>query len=229
MKENMTKEEMTYFAKKFMNTYAADKNSRFRSYDYARKVFLENIKTKDEETIDLIALNLFAYLGSWGMICRGNFLMQKDYKFLIPIVKTLLEYKDLCDMDPLAEKFRDEYVKSTMDAVEAVRAHFKGVKYYIMDKKLTNKKATDAVIGKILMATLGCLPAYDTYVMKALKKEGLGGTLNGNSVGKLVDFCLNHKKELEEISARVNKDREIKYPVMKILDMIFWEYGQTLE
>lgn len=82
------------------------------------------------------------------------------------------------------------------------------------------------------MATLGCIPAYDEYVVDGMKNEKLCATLGKRSLKKLVNYSRDHKDALEKIMGSVNEkvhiesgNKELNYPVAKILDMIFWEYG----
>ena len=93
-------ELMQTYADKFMDIYCKDKNSRYRSYDYIHSFYLAKRSDNRNKTLDKVALRLFAFLGSWGMLCRGAFLMQKDYRFLIPVIKILnkTDYKELCNV-----------------------------------------------------------------------------------------------------------------------------------
>ena len=97
------------------------------------------------------------------------------------------------------------------------------------------KDVHDTVIGKILLATFGCIPAYDKYVVAGMKTEGLCGTLGKRSLSDLVDYSRTHASIVKQIMTSVNADvqREsgcstLIYPVAKILDMLFWEYGYDI-
>ncbi len=48
------------------------------------------LNINDEETIDMLALHLGFYLASWGMYRGSSFLLQKDYKVHVPIVKIII-------------------------------------------------------------------------------------------------------------------------------------------
>ena len=117
--------------------------------------------------------------------------------------------------------------------------------YYKIQKNTSSKAANnlsfivkdvhDTVIGKILLATLGCIPAYDKYVVAGMKAEGLCGTLGERSLSGLVDYSRKHDLILKQIMTSVNADvqresgcSKLIYPVAKILDMIFWESGYDL-
>ena len=58
-----------------------DQNMRYRSFDHCYFYFQKNYKKyRDDAIKDTMALHLFAYLSSWGML-RNSFLLQKDYQF----------------------------------------------------------------------------------------------------------------------------------------------------
>lgn len=238
-------ELMQTYADKFMDIYCKDKNSRYRSYDYIHSFYLENRSDNSEETLDRVALQLFAFLGSWGMLCRGAFLMQKDYRFLIPVIKLLnkTDYTELCNVD-LFSVDSEAYIKKVIDLKNKLNYYFIKVTYYNLNgsyridknSKGEEKKVHDTVIGKILMATLGCIPAYDEHVVNGMKNEELCATLGKRSLKSLVDYSCKHKDALEKIMNSVNEkvhiessNKELNYPVAKILDMIFWEYGYKVK
>ena len=82
--------------------------------------------------------------------------------------------------------------------------------------------ATDALIGKILLATLGCTVTYDSHARKVLGVLG--------SFDKLDDFYDKIIKGGQSVTTPVAKAFKmkypaLKYPVMKIIDMALWVYG----
>ena len=88
---------------------------------------------------------------------------------------------------------------------------------------------SDTLITKILMGTLGCVPAYDRYFVTGLRSQKVAiGTYNIKSILQLVDF---YEKNLEQLDL-VQKNfivADMLYPQMKILDMGFWQIGFDLE
>lgn len=244
----LTDKQMQNYIDKFMYIYRKDKNSRYRSYDHVHCVYLKNRQDNSPATLDYVALHLFAFLGSWGMLCRGAFLLQKDYRFLVPVVEILNKpkYDGLCDID-LTDPALDKswYVDTVIGLIDELKKHFMSQTYYKIQKNTNSNAANnlgfivkdvhDTVIGKILLATLGCIPAYDKYVVAGMKAEGLCGTIGKRSLFNLVDYSRTHANILKQIMASVNADvqREsgcstLIYPVAKILDMIFWEYGYDI-
>ena len=167
---------------------------------------------------------------------------------MIPVVEILNKpkYDGLCDIDLTDENLDKTWYKTTVtELIRELEDHFKSQTYYKIQKDKKSNAANnvsypvnnvhDTGIGKILLAPLGCIPAYDKYVVAGMKAEGLCGTLGKKSLFDLVDYSRKHDLILKQIMTSVNADvqresgcSKLIYPVAKILDMIFWEYGYDL-
>ena len=80
-------------------------------------------------------------------------------------------------------------------------------------------KLSATLITKVLMGTLGCVPAYDRYFIDGIKDQNVStGNYNLQSLLKLVDFYENNSVRLEE-TRRGLKVYDLPYPQMKLLDM----------
>ena len=146
---------------------------RGKSWEHCYAFFRDHKKFNNDEKIDLAALHLGFFLASWGMLRGASFLLQKDYKFYISIVKILIKpkYNKLWDVN---------FLNESKDQVENIGSLFKlkndlmdGIEenYQLdqLDKK--EKHELDLIITKIIMATMGCVPAYDTYFKTGLKTK----------------------------------------------------------
>lgn len=80
---------------------------------------------------------------------------------------------------------------------------------------------SDTLITKILMGTLGCVPAYDRYFVSGVRSQKIAsGIYDIKSILQLVDF---YEKNIEQFDS-VQKNfivADMLYPQMKILDMGF--------
>ena len=76
----------------FYNALKTDENGRYRSWEYCYSHFIKTRGSKDVD-YDYLSLQLAFYLASWGMYRGSSFLLQKDYKIHIPVVKELLSEK----------------------------------------------------------------------------------------------------------------------------------------
>ena len=83
---------------------------------------------------------------------------------------------------------------------------------------------TDTLLTKILLGTVGCVPAYDRYFKKALADIGAASQVfSAKSIRTLGNLYLAHEDEFEKL--RKHCGSRIEYPAVKILDMCFFEYG----
>ena len=89
---------------------------------------------------------------------------------------------------------------------------------------------TDTLLSKILLGTLGCIPAYDRYFIVGLKEMNMKHTLfNDASINELFDFIDRNKIKLENAQKLILSKEKKYYPIMKILDMYFWQIGYDKE
>ena len=235
----MTKEEIFQSYKQFMAVWSDDKNGRYRSYDHCRKIFLENYDNPGRD-IDLIALNLYAYLASWGMLRGSSFLLQKDYKYLIPIVEILYDFRyyKLLNYNP-EEGYMQEYIGLVMKLGQEISAYLGGTEYYKIDKitKDDNKETVPndkdyslTLISKILMGTLGCTPAVDRFDMATLSLLDSKGRktyrFNKSTFELIWKITEEHYEELKAARREILETYKVDYPIFKVLDMCLWQSGR---
>ena len=189
-------------------------------------------KNCDDDVIDTLCLNLFMYLASWGMF-RNSFLLQKDYKIHGFVVREILDtrYDVLCGIT--CRKLED---KGNLGLLFELRKKISeyNVKYYMWNGEEGSseiKKPTDTLLSKILLGTLGCVPAYDRYFRDAVGRDGIAsGSFSRNSILSLCKFYEENEIELEKVRAGMKLECSgIEYPQMKLLDIAFWEMGRDLE
>lgn len=173
----------------------------------------------DEKTVDLLSLHLGFYLASWGME-RNSKLMDFDYKIHAPFVRVLLGYSDLFRKD-LAD-FRDpkamERFKEMHEAVEKHCSQFSEAKSY---------KASDILVSKIILGTLGIAPAYDRNVKKSVIKYGISsGKFSPRSFKELAYYFTENCAA--DITARMTNEMQKlcpHYTRAKVIDGILWILG----
>ena len=86
-------------------------------------------------------------------------------------------------------------------------------------------KLSSTLITKILMGTLGCVPAYDRYFIDGIKDQKVSsGNYGLKSLLNLVDFYELNIDRLEDVRKNL-KVYDLQYPQMKLLDMGFWQIG----
>jgi len=96
--------------------------------------------------------------------------------------------------------------------------------------KSESRQASDTLVTKIVLGTFGCLPACDRYFLDGWKSAGLPYSyLNSRFVERILRFCRDHLAEFRDEQAQIERERSVRYPLMKLLDMHFWESGYELE
>ena len=81
-----------------------------------------------------------------------------------------------------------------------------------------------------MLGTLGCVPAYDRYFIDGLKEKKMEHTgFNEESLNELFKFLEKNKIEIDEAQKLIKTKTERHYPLMKILDMYFWQIGYDKE
>lgn len=193
-------------------------------YQEFKQAFASN--TKDKEKLALI---LGFYLLSWGMGRNSKLMKDYNYRIHLAAIDILFKYKDLskkgenwakCEKD--GSGFLEQYADEILELKDEL------AKYY---KKNYEISPTDTLISKIILGTLGCVPAYDNYF-----REGMRGEMdhtyafNTDSIKELWKFYKNNEPKLEELNTKlqkVNGNKDISYTPMKLVDIYFWTRGKT--
>lgn len=225
-------------AQKFMNVYKDDAHSRFHSYDHVREFFKENLY-RDTITDKDLALHLFVFLASWGMLRGSSFLLQKDYSFLEPVVEILRDqkYEFLMDIDVLAEEFdREKYIAAILEIQKRIDQKWKkSTNYWKYDNRAGDEiakkinKASDTQIGKILLGAFGCLPAYDHNILLSMGEAGITQQLNDVSLRELLTYIDENKDEIQTAQKYIKEKSGKEYSIMRVVDMGFWRHGLDLD
>lgn len=150
---------------------------------------------------------------------HNSFLLQKDYKIHYPIVKLLtaskyqnlfnLSIDNLCNIDIINQIME---LSNEISSIYQNEAHL-------------NKEITDTLITKIILGTIGCVPAYDQYFKKGLNITKFAKQQYSSiSLLELANLYQSHRKDFDLLQEQISLNR-IKYPPMKILDMCFWQLG----
>lgn len=214
-------EEAIRCIRAYYNEMVEDPHGRYLSWQHCYNAFTTNRGGLDENTFDYLALHLAFYLASWGMYRGSSFLLQKDYKVHIPVVKILMEeqYNSLVGITA-EELIKDENLTLLEDVSARIRRAYADEKPSI--EGITNN-ATDTLVTKILLGTLGCVPAYDRYYVQAVKQYGISaGGFNKESVRDVAKYYLSHKDAFETVRAELSTCG-VEYPVMKLMDMCMWQ------
>lgn len=217
-------DELISAAQTFYDDARAIENGRSRSWEHCYRVF-RDARTDPSPDYDYLSLHLAFYLASWGMYRGSCFIFQKDYKVHTPIVKEILkpEYDRLFGLACADLRNSDAGVQVT-ELCDYIADYFYPIREQVAGHKVETP-VSQVLITKILLGTLGCVPAYDTYFGIGTKYFGLKErSCNKDSLLELADFYEAHNDRLEEARRGMQCDGLI-YPQMKLLDMGFWQIG----
>ena len=217
-------DELISAAQTFYDDARANENGRSRSWEHCYRVF-RDARTAPSPDYDYLSLHLAFYLASWGMYRGSSFLLQKDYKVLVPIVEEVLKPEYDCLFGVACTDVRESEVQGSLENLNKyIAKHFEPIRNEVAGREITTP-VSPVLITKILMGTLGCVPAYDRFFVDGIKKYKVTTQeYSLKSVLRLVDFYEEHNDRLEE-ARRGMRTNDLIYPQMKVLDMGFWQIG----
>lgn len=235
--------ELENFYKKLSN----HNNDRYRSFEHCYLYFSklkENLINENIKYIDLnyeqkekAMLHLGFYLASWGMYRGSSFLLQKDYNVYRKIIEIIFDdkYNDLWNIDEnlMIENISNFCELSFSLHQELQNAFEKERREYFdyVGKPLPRGRVSSILTTKIIMGTIGCLPAYDRFFKSGIKHYNDSNNVkliqlfSQNSIKKIYEFCVDNKKELIKIQKDISKYSKVRYPLFKLIDSYFWQIG----
>ena len=200
---------------------------RYRSWEHCYSYFQRVKPDGLVASRDQAALQLAFYLASWGMYRGSSFLLQYAYTVHRRVIDLVAETR----FDDL---WKSDFGESETDGqlIPQVRQLIAGIRQAYEPFVSANQTAqpTDTLITKIILGTCGCLPACDRYFVDGFKREGFKYSyLNDNFVERILGFCQQHLPELRKEQVRIEQLGGIRYPLMKLVDMYFWQIGYEKE
>ena len=217
-------DELTSAAQTFYDDARANENGRSRSWEHCYRVF-RDARTDPSPDYDYLSLHLAFYLASWGMYRGSSFLLQKDYKVLTPIVEEILKPEYDCLFGVACTDLRESEVQDSLEKLyKYIAEHFGPIRDEVAGREVASS-VSPVLVTKILMGTLGCVPAYDRFFQDGVATYKVTTQeYSLDSVLRLVDFYEEHNDRLEE-ARRGMQCEDLIYPQMKLLDMGFWQVG----
>lgn len=212
--------------------FCKKENSRYLSWEHCHIAFCEarNKKNLTESDKDQLCLHLAFYLASWGMYRGSSFLLQQDYKIHRKVVDAILDSDKRLQGAGCVELANSELNQALWDLSGEITKYYSDVRNSVSDllcKKEVDSDLSTILITKVLLGTLGCVPAYDQYFAKGVAYEGVTTkTYNKASLDNLIEFYKNNFDQLETYRKTLQKEN-LEYTQMKLLDMAFWQIGFT--
>ncbi len=189
-------------------------------------MFFRRSAPSPNRELDLAALNLAFYLASWGMYRGSSFLLQYDYTAHRPVVEVLSDtsYSELWSEDFGARPYQRRLTPVILRLADSLREA-----YQPLAREANSAGATDTLVTKVMLGTLGCLPACDQLFVRGFKSDGFEYSyLNRAFIDRVFEFCQDHLAALQAAQSEVSLKRGLRYPLMKLVDMHFWQAGFNL-
>ena len=222
--------------RKFYKELQEHTASRYRSWEYCYTQFYEARQNPEKSNVDNLSLHLAFYLASWGMYRGSSFLLQYDYTIHTSVVKEILksEYSTLFGLE--CKELNNEQTSSLLKKLNSeISTIYNPFRLELKETEVT-QDISNILVSKVLLGTLGCVPAYDRFFVDAVKKnEVTTGNYNIASLHKLIKFYEEHQEKLEKLRSEFlikyefdGEEKTLDYPQMKLLDMGFWKIGFDL-
>lgn len=217
-------DELISAAQTFYDDARTSENGRSRSWEHCYRVF-RDARIDPSPDCDNLSLHLAFYLASWGMYRGSCFIFHKDYKVHTPIVEEILKPEYDCLFGLACTDVRNNDVWAQLKKLsDYISYYFHRIRKEVRGRAVASS-VSPVLITKILMGTLGCVPAYDRFFQDGAKYLGLEhNSYNEKSLRELADFYEEHNDRLEE-TRRGMRVGDLTYPQMKLLDMGFWQIG----
>ena len=217
-------DELISAAQTFYDDARTNENGRSRSWEHCYCVF-RDARTDPSPDYDYLSLHLAFYLASWGMYRGSCFIFHKDYKVHTPIVEKVLKPEYDCLFGLACADVRNSDVRAQLKKLyDDIADYFDPIRKEVAGRVVASP-VSPVLITKILLGTLGCVPAYDTFFGIGAKYLGLKeDSYRKESLLELADFYEEHNDRLEEARRGMQTD-DLTYPQMKLLDMGFWQVG----
>lgn len=215
----------------FYKELKEDNNGRYRSWEYCYKIFNDahNHKNVDKAYLDYLCLHLAFYLASWGMYRGSSFLLQRDYKVHATVIEELLKEKYNCLWGIEVNDYKNQdNLELLFDLVKIIKEKYNEIRLSVKET-IPKNELSDTLVTKVLMGTMGCVPAYDRYFISGIRDNKIAsGNFNGKSIIGLVDFYNRYYNDFEKARSQMFITN-LEYPQMKIIDMCFWQVGFDID
>lgn len=200
---------------------------RYRTWEHCYRYFRSAARETSEDVRCHAALQLAFYLASWGMYRGSSFLLQYAYTVHLGVIDVLREarFSALWQEEFGAGKADDALVPTMLDACAAIEEAYRPFAC-----NANSKKATDTLVTKVVLGTFGCLPACDQYFVKGFRHAGFTySRVNAKFIHRILDFCHANLPDLRQEQKWIQRRRSVRYPLMKLVDMYFWQSGRELD
>ena len=216
---DISPEKLCGIIKCFFDAYGInvrDTNGRYFSWKYCFKAF-EDINANE----DFLALHLGFYLASWGMYRGSSILLQKDYTIHKKAVEIVNQYH--------ANLYRVAAPPSKEISAIYGELYGKLESVYTID----GRTPSDTLITKIMLGTLGCIPAFDRFFKAGARRVRFGANVclphfvTQSNIGETAEILSEYYRENKDCFEKcaAHTGDLAACPPMKFLDVGLWCVG----
>lgn len=208
--------------KKYIDSFDEDRinnKHRYASFDFCYEYFYYNRGNLLGGNLQISCSQLWSYLGSWGMVARGNELQNRSYASLVDIISVINNNPEYYSIAIDSKNYVEKMMNLSTQLEEAL--HFE------------KQKSTKTVVTKIMLGAFACCPAFDNYFCKTFGTSTMG-SLTKKNLQSIVEFYTYHKKIIDSISIYTlhfsdsDKKDTLPYTSAKIIDMYGFEKGLSI-
>ena len=212
--------EISLVIEKYVESIQSDKYHRYGSWDICHEAFYTIANDANH------ALHLAFYLASWGMYRGSSGLLQKNHIIHEKAVDILLQQKYKSIRCHSENEVTKDNIGDILSLKEELSNYYSNINFIRGSNEEKGISTTDTLLSKIILGTLGCVPAYDRYFIKGLKINDIKlYEFNKPSLQRLFIFIEEKNDEIESAKRLIKEKTGSNYPFMKILDMYFWQIG----
>ncbi len=199
---------------------AKDQYSRYHSWDRCREAFT----TVNPNSYQ--ALELGFYLASWGMYRGSGGILQRNHLVHQGTVDVFYAGNyDHLKCSP-GHEVSEAQIPSILDLRDAIAKEYEKIQFKRGNNPLKPISATDTLTSKVMLGTFGCVPAYDGFFIRGLIELNLAKRrFNIEGLAEIFQFYEQNQEEIQACATLIQQNTGKHYPVMKIIDMYFWQVG----
>lgn len=214
--------------KKYLSEKENDTH-RYKSFDLCHHHFQSQFRDSDRKIIDpeKSCAIMSAYLASWGMMRGSSFLLDHNYKRLLPVIEYFAELDD-------------EYWEIDVESYPQNYDRILGIYDEIKTKLVPESSRDLTLVTKIMLGVLGIVPAFDENFTIFMREQHLSNCrfrrFNRESLEAIHLFYIKNKALIDNFAGdeRVcvvdfdGNQTELRYSKAKIIDMIGFIGGREI-
>ncbi|MBN9382327.1 MAG: hypothetical protein J0H74_16280 [Chitinophagaceae bacterium] len=212
----MVRNDIREVVSKFLDETGPD--ARYASFDYCYNYFRRTPPSDMLGDIEKSCMELGFFLASWGMMRASSFLLKKSAKHFEPTIRYISGLpREVWSID--VDVYNDDNIKTIIRIYNDIK-----------DLLVPHIHADLRLVTKVMLGTLGIVPAFDTFFCTTFK-EIFNGQCNFSEVDRdslmaIKSFYEANRPVIDQLSFQkhtldfsTGRETHIRYPKVKVIDM----------